>query len=67
MQAITALAHLKACVLYFIDLSTSCGYTIEQQISLFNSIKPLFKNKPLLMVFSKSDLKRLEEIEGEDK
>lgn len=67
MQAITALAHLKACVLYFIDPSTTCGYTIEEQINLFNSIKPLFKNKPLVVVFSKSDLKTFEQMEGEDR
>src|SRR5882762_6232072 len=34
MQSITALAHLKSCVLYFMDLSEQCGYTIEAQVSL---------------------------------
>lgn len=33
MQSITAMAHLKACVLYFMDLSEQCGYTIEAQAS----------------------------------
>jgi len=28
MQAITALAHLKACILFFIDISESSGYSI---------------------------------------
>ena len=42
MQAITALAHLNACVLYLLDISESCGYSIDEQISLFNTIKPLF-------------------------
>lgn len=32
MQSITAIAHLKACVLYFMDLSEQCGYTIEAQV-----------------------------------
>ncbi len=32
MQSITALAHLKSCVLYFVDLSEQCGYTIEAQV-----------------------------------
>jgi nucleolar GTP-binding protein len=32
MQSITALAHLKSCVLYFMDLSEQCGYTIEAQV-----------------------------------
>jgi len=33
MQAITALAHLQCAVLYFIDISENCGYTIDQQVS----------------------------------
>eukprot|EP00923_Selenidium_pygospionis_P043380 GHVN01074870.1.p1 GENE.GHVN01074870.1~~GHVN01074870.1.p1 ORF type:complete len:627 (-),score=31.43 GHVN01074870.1:1514-3394(-) len=56
MQAVTALAHLRACILYFFDLSETCGYTIEQQTSLFCSLMPLFANKKLLIVFSKADL-----------
>lgn len=30
MQSITALAHLQASILYFIDISGTCGYTLEQ-------------------------------------
>lgn len=45
MQAITALAHLRAAILYFIDVSERCGYSIAQQIKLYDSIKPLFINK----------------------
>ena len=32
MQAITALAHLRAAVLYIMDVSEQCGYTLEQQV-----------------------------------
>lgn len=35
MQSITALAHLKSCILYFMDLSEQCGYTVEAQVSFF--------------------------------
>jgi len=66
MQSITALAHLKACILYFIDISESCGYTIDQQISLYNNIKPLFVNKPVLFVFSKIDLQKFEDLPQDD-
>jgi nucleolar GTP-binding protein len=38
MQSITALAHLRSCVLYFMDLSEQCGYTVEAQVRRF----PLF-------------------------
>ncbi len=66
MQSITALAHLKACIMYFIDISETCGYTIPAQIQLFNNIKPLFKNKPLVIVLTKTDLKKFEELTYEE-
>ena len=67
MQAIAALAHLKAAILYVMDLSEQCGHTIEQQVSLFESIKPLFANKPLIVVLNKIDIIRLEELKPEQK
>lgn len=65
MQAITALAHLQCCVLYFFDLSEQCGFSLEQQMSLFENISPLFSNKPLVMVVNKIDIMKLEEL-GEE-
>lgn len=56
MQSITALAHLRACVLFFVDPSEQCGYSLEKQHSLFKSITPLFSNKPLIVVANKTDL-----------
>merc|ERR1712151_21045 len=67
MQAITALAHLDACIIYFVDISENCGYSIEQQMSLFSSIKPLFKNKPLVITLNKTDLKPYNNLIQEDK
>jgi len=66
MQAITALAHLHSTVLYFIDISETCGYTIKQQVELYHSIKPLFANKPLLVVCNKIDLKKWEDVPADD-
>jgi len=56
MQAITALAHLRAAVLYFMDPSEQCGHNMSQQKALFDNIKPLFNNKPLIVVSNKSDV-----------
>jgi len=67
MQAITALAHLQSTVLFFIDISESCGYSIKQQVSLFHNIKPLFQNKPLLIVANKIDLRPWNEVEEADR
>jgi nucleolar GTP-binding protein len=77
MQSVTALAHLRAAVLFFIDISERCGYSIEQQCNLFKSLKPLFHNKPLVVVMTKTDLidpnsvspenqKRIEEISNDE-
>ena len=53
MPSITTLPHLKAAVLFFLDVSRACGYTISQQAALFHNIKPLFLNKPLIVVYNK--------------
>lgn len=66
MCSITALAHLRAAVLFFLDVSGSCGYSIEQQAALFHSIKSLFLNKPLIIVCNKTDLQPLEGISEGD-
>ena len=49
------MAHLRAAVLYVVDLSEQCGYSLEQQAALFHSLKPLFANKPIIIVANKTD------------
>ncbi|XP_022731074.1 nucleolar GTP-binding protein 1-like [Durio zibethinus] len=66
MCSITALAHLRAAVLFFLDISGSCGYSIAQQVALFHSIKSLFMNKPLIIVCNKTDLQPLDSLSEED-
>ena len=67
MQSIAALAHLNACILFFIDISGTGDYSIPEQIKLFDSIKPLLTNKPLVIVANKVDLKSWEEVSVKDK
>lgn len=67
MQAIIALAHLTCSVLYFCDPSEQCGYTVEQQCSLFRSIKPLFANKQLIIVVNKVDQQPWDTLDPEKK
>lgn len=59
MQTITALAHIHSSVLYFIDISTSCGYTVEEQLKLCESLEPVLGD--FLVVLSKNDLYDLNE------
>ncbi|OQR76501.1 GTP-binding protein CRFG/NOG1-like [Tropilaelaps mercedesae] len=77
MQAVTALAHLRSCVLFILDPSEQCGHVLESQVSLLRNLKPLFVNKPLLVVCNKIDVlppdqfdeakkRLLEELEKEE-
>lgn len=65
MQSIYAIAHLRSCVLYFMDLSEQCGFLIEAQVKLFHSIKPLFANKLVMVVMNKTDIVRAEDLDEE--
>ena len=67
MQSITAMAHLQAAILFFVDLSGQCTYTIEEQISLFRNIHPLFSGKPLFLICSKSDVMKYEDLGPEER
>lgn len=65
MQSIYAIAHLRSCVLYFMDLSEQCGFSVEDQVKLFHSIKPLFANKTVMVVINKIDVMRPEDLDPE--
>jgi nucleolar GTP-binding protein len=65
MQSITAIAHLRSAILYFMDLSEQCGYSVSAQIQLFQSIKPLFANKLVFVVINKIDIMKPEDLDAE--
>ncbi|CAH0015537.1 unnamed protein product [Clonostachys rhizophaga] len=65
MQSITAIAHLRSAIMYFMDLSEQCGYSVKDQIQLFRSIKPLFSNKLVFIVVNKIDVTKPEDLDAE--
>ena len=65
MQSITAIAHLRSAILYFMDLSEQCGYSVQAQMALFQSIKPLFANKLVFIVINKIDIMKPEDLDAE--
>ena len=67
MQSITALAHLRAAVLYFVDVSGQCGYSVAQQTALFTSLRPLFQDKPIFVVANKADVLRLAQLPSDER
>merc|ERR1712224_1108210 len=56
MQTITAVAHLKACLLYVIYISTESEHAVEDQVSLLKAIQPILNEKPLIVIYNKIDL-----------
>jgi nucleolar GTP-binding protein len=63
MQSVTAIAHLRSAIMYFMDLSEHCGYSVDAQIKLYHNIKPLFANKLTFIVVNKIDLVAREQLD----
>lgn len=56
LQAITALRLVNAIVVYIIDLSVTCGYSVAAQIKLFLHLRQRFPGQPLCIALSKVDV-----------
>ncbi|VWU50762.1 nucleolar GTP-binding protein 1, putative [Hepatocystis sp. ex Piliocolobus tephrosceles] len=67
MTTITALAHINGVILFIIDISETCGFTIKEQVNLFYSIKSLFINKSIVIGFNKIDKCNLDLLSLENK
>ncbi|KAK1348486.1 nucleolar GTP-binding protein 1 [Hamiltosporidium tvaerminnensis] len=63
LQTVIALLHLKSVVLFFIDLSESCGYLVEDQILLYKNVESLIGNN-VIIVLSKNDLEECKKYEN---
>jgi nucleolar GTP-binding protein len=47
------------------DLSGECGYTVAQQVQLFQNIRPLFANKVTFLAINKIDRTSLQDLDPE--
>ena len=56
LQAVLALRYLADVIVFLIDPSETCGYTLERQLALLESVKSNFADIPMLEADSKSDL-----------
>jgi len=57
-QAVLALKYLTHVLVFILDPSESCGYSVEKQLALLDSVEKGFPNVPLLIYESKSDIFR---------
>ncbi len=53
-RAVLCIRHLADCILFVLDPTESCGYSMEKQLSLLEEVKEL--GKPVIEVYSKADL-----------
>ena len=53
-QAVEALEHLADIIVFVVDPSETCGYTVEEQRGLLDEVREL--DAPVLVVSNKSDL-----------
>ncbi len=53
-RAVLCVRHLADCILFVIDPTESCGYSLEKQLSLLDEVREL--GKPVVEVYSKADM-----------
>lgn len=72
LRALSALRFLTDVLVFVVDAAESCGFTLEEQRSLFTNISKGFEGKSVVKVLNKVDVarpdqvKRAEEIFGAD-
>jgi nucleolar GTP-binding protein len=57
-QALSALSNLADIIVFVIDASETCGYSLEDQLHLLSQIKKTFSDSSLIIVENKADLKK---------
>lgn len=55
-QAVLALKYLTNVMVFLLDPSESCGYSMEKQLALLDSVKRGFPGVPIIVAESKSDI-----------
>jgi len=63
LQAIAALKNLNGGVVFLFDPTETCGYTLEYQFNVFNDVKSLFADRPLIIGLTKIDIATKEQID----
>jgi nucleolar GTP-binding protein len=56
LRAVLALKHLAHAIVFVLDLSETCGYTVAQQYSLLSDLRSEFGSIPIIEVENKADL-----------
>ncbi|SDC33089.1 NOG1 family protein [Natrinema hispanicum] len=62
-QAVSAIEHLADCMLVMVDPTGECGYPIDSQLELRDSIAAQFEDVPVLTVANKADRFETDELD----
>lgn len=57
-QAIAALTHLADIIVFMMDTSETCGYSLDDQKHLLSQMKKMFKDSHFIIVENKADFKK---------
>jgi len=57
-QAIAALSHLADVIVFIMDTSETCGYSLDDQKHLLTQMKKMFKDSQFIIVENKADFKK---------
>ncbi|MEE9152044.1 MAG: GTPase [Thermoplasmata archaeon] len=60
LKAILALRHLANVIVFVIDPSEYCGYTMDSQLRILSDIRSRFSDIPMIEVENKMDMMRLD-------
>ena len=55
-QAVAALTHLADVIIFMLDPTETCGYSLKEQKNLLDRIKKIFKNRSSVVVENKVDV-----------
>ena len=64
-QAVSAIEHLADCMLVMVDPTGECGYPIDSQLELRDSITAQFDEVPVLTIANKADRFETDELDPE--
>ena len=59
-EAIAALSHLADSIVFILDVSETCGYTLEDQEKLLSQIKKMFHKSNIIVVENKTDIRNID-------
>jgi nucleolar GTP-binding protein len=63
LQAIIALKNLSGGIVFLIDPSEACGYSLDYQLNVFRSVRKMFEEKPIVIALTKIDIASEEQVQ----